>query len=243
MKRVLLLIVMVALGVCSVMCEAADLRVYRCPKVCAPPVIDGRLDDAAWKLAPTIELVLSETGKPVTKKTIARMCWDDTNLYVGFEGEDEDVYGTYLKRDDPIYNEEVYEVFIAPDGDITRYYEFNVSPRNVVFDAMQFYVTRAFDTGSTAKWNCKGLRTGVFVDGTVDCRTDKDKGWSAEFAIPFASLGTSTPKPGARWRGNLYRIDLSPPPAEFQAWSPTFVVPAAFHVPKRFGTIFFEVGP
>jgi hypothetical protein len=38
---------------------------------------------------------------------------------------------------------------------------------------------------------------------------------------------------------NLYRIDLSPEPVEFQSWSPTLVTPANFHVPERFGTITF----
>jgi len=60
-----------------------------------------------------------------------------------------------------------------------------------------------------------------------------------EYAIPFKGLATFTPKPGQRWRLNLYRIDLTPEPKEFQAWSPTLHVPAAFHIPERFGTVFF----
>ena len=37
-------------------------------------------------------------------------------------------------RDDPLYNEEVVEAFVAPE-DTHHYYEFNLSPRNVVFDS------------------------------------------------------------------------------------------------------------
>lgn len=222
-------------------CGASDLRIYDCPKVSTAPIIDGKVDDAAWQIAPPVTLVLSETGKPATKKTIARMCYDDANLYVGFEGEDTDIYGTYMKHDDPVYNEEVCEVFVSPACDLHHYFELNVSPRNVVFDATVYDPVAGHPTGATSHfWNCEGLRTAVYVDGTLDCRTDTDRGWSAEYAIPFAALGRSTPKPGERWRLNLYRIDLSPKPIEFQAWSPTLVTPAAYHVPDRFGTVFFH---
>jgi len=221
-------------------CSAAGVVSYRCPKVDIPPAIDGRLDDEAWKEAPPIRLVLSTNGNPATKKTIARMCWDATNLYVSFDCDDADIWGTYKKRDDPVYNEEVCEVFASPACDLKHYFEFNVSPRNVVFDSDVYDPVKGHTSPPTTNlWNCAGLRTAVVVDGTLDCRTDTDRGWSAEFAIPFAGLGRSTPKTGERWRLNLYRIDLSPRPVEFQAWSPTFYDPAAFHIPERFGTVFF----
>ena len=240
MKRVTTCIIL-ALLICTVAC-AGDVRIYLCPKTTTPPVIDGKLDDAAWRTAPPLRLVLSETGKPATKRTIARMCWDDTNIYVSFECEDTDIWGTYTKRDDPVYKEEVVEVFASPFCDLKRYYEINVSPRNVVFDSLVSDPVEGHPTAAIKLWDCEGIRTAVSVDGTLECRTDTDKGWSAELAIPFAGLSRSTPKPGERWRLNLYRIDLSPKPVEFQSWSPTFYNPAAFHIPDRFGTIFFTEG-
>lgn len=226
---------------CVRMCDADEPRpVYRCPKITKAPVIDGKLDDEAWKIAPAVRLSLADTGKPATKRTIARMCWDDENLYISFDCDDEDLWNDYKERDDPVYNEEVVEAFLSPECDLKHYYEINVSPRNVVFDASIFDPINGCPQPPTSTgWDCVGLRTAVVADGTLDCRTDKDKGYIAELAIPFAGLGRKTPKPGERWRGNLYRIDLSPKPAEFQSWSPTLVKPVAFHVPDRFGTIFF----
>lgn len=223
------------------MCDAAIRPVYRCPKVSTTPVIDGKLDDAAWQCAPPVRLVLSTTGEAAAKKTIARMCWDDRNLYIAFECEDEDIWNDYTKRDDPVWMQEVCEAFIAPKGNLDKYYEINVSPRNVIFDALIRYAVKGVPgKGTTWDWDCEGIKTAVVLDGTIDDRADKDKGYTVEMAVPFAGLGASTPKSNERWRINLYRIDLLPKPEEFQAWSPTLQIPAAFHVPEQFGTIFFE---
>lgn len=218
--------------------------VYSCPRVEQAPVIDGRLDEKTWLTSQPVKLVLATTGEPVARMTTVRMCWDDRNLYIGFECEDADIWGTVLNRDDPVFMEEVVEVFLAPGCDLAHYYEVNVSPRNTVFDA--FIVNPDGwnpGEGTDFGWNCEGIRTAVLVDGTLDDRTDIDRGWSVEIAIPFSGLGRPTPRPGERWRINLFRIDLSPEPAEFQAWSPTLVVPERFHVSRRFGTLFFVSGP
>jgi len=228
------------IGLVAVAASSAP-PVYLCSSVAAPPIIDGRLDDGAWKRTPAVELVQAVTGGKCVKTTIARMCWDDQCLYIAFDCVDQDIWGTMTKRDDLIFQEEVVEAFLDPECNLHRYFEFNVSPRNVVFDA--FVVNTdglGPGEGTDFGWNCEGIRTAVVVDGTLDNRSDTDRGWIAELAIPFKSMGRSTPKPGERWRGNLYRIDLSPAPREFQAWSPPRYDPPRFHVPKRFGTIFFS---
>jgi hypothetical protein len=230
-----------ALAVCLPKSGEGSPPVYNCPKVAVPPVIDGKLDDDAWKRAPEVTFVLCTTGEPITKSTRARMCWDNECLYIAYECADTDIWGTMTKRDDPVFQEEVVEAFIDPDCDLRYYYEFNVSPRNVIFDA---FISNPDGMNPDDKtqfgWNCDGVRSAVVVDGTLDDRTDTDRGWTCELAIPFAGLERKTPKPGERWRANLYRIDLTPKPAEFQAWSPTLCTPPRFHVPSRFGTIFFS---
>ena len=216
--------------------------VYSCSKVDCPPVVDGKLDDPAWKIAPEMTLVMSCTGEPATKRTTARMCWDDDCLYIGFDCVDTDILATMTNRDDWIWREEVVEAFICPSCNLTQYYEINLSPLNTLFDAYIVNDGTGPGEGTDFGWNCEGIRTAVCVDGTVQDRTDVDRGWSAEYAIPFAGLKRSTPKPGERWRLNLYRIDLVPEPKEFQAWSPTLTEKPAFHIPERFGTVFFTVG-
>ena len=222
------------------MCGASEPIIYHCPKVSKPPVINGRINDAAWKCAQVVTLVDAAKGGKCAQTTTARMCWDDRNLYVAFDCADKDIYGTFRKHDDRLFEQEVVEVFLDPDDNPKRYYEIEVSPRNVVFDALIDNPDgQSAGALSDFGWNCKGLRTAVVVDGTLDNRQDVDRGWTVELAIPFRSIGRSTPKPGEEWRGNLYRIDRFPEPMEFQAWSPTLRDPANFHVPKQFGTILF----
>ncbi|MEN6519828.1 MAG: carbohydrate-binding family 9-like protein [Armatimonadota bacterium] len=216
------------------------MMIYNCPKVNTPPIIDGRLDDDAWSHSEAVNLVLSEDGASASKPTRVKLCWDNDHLYLAFDCTDQDIWGTMFNRDDLIWNEEVVEAFLSPDGDLTHYYELNVSPRNVVFDTEISALTDDPPVFKGRKeWDITGLKTAVAVDGTLDDRNDIDRGWSIEIAVPFASLGRKTPKPGEKWRGNLYRIDLSPEPVEFQAWSPTLISPANFHRPSHFGTIVF----
>ncbi|MHB9035709.1 MAG: carbohydrate-binding family 9-like protein [Armatimonadota bacterium] len=219
------------------MIKEQTIPTYNCRKVPTSPVIDGKLDDAVWSSVEGVVLVRTEAGEPAVKSTVVRMCWDDDNLYIAFECADTDIWGTLTQRDDPIYDEDVVEVFLSPDCDLEHYFEFELSPLNVIFDAG---ITNFGDSISAdTDWDCNELQTAVLVDGTLNDPSDLDKGWTAEIAIPFASLDRETPKPGEVWRGNLYRIDRRPEPVEYQAWSPTLVDPASFHVPEKFGRIVF----
>ncbi|MCL6520133.1 MAG: carbohydrate-binding family 9-like protein [Armatimonadetes bacterium] len=219
--------------------------IYICQKIPQGTIIiDGILSDPGWQaIKPVGEFILFDGSGPAARQTEARMCWDDDNLYISFKCEDPDIWGTFFNRDDPIYEEEVVEAFIDPDSDLKRYYELQTSPRRVLFDAIIYNPTGLRkDMAADTSWTCGGWQVGVNVDGTLENRNDIDRGWTVEWAIPFASLPTAPnipPKNGDTWRLNLYRIDRTPTP-EFSCWSPTLETPPNFHVPSRFGTIVFR---
>jgi hypothetical protein len=222
--------------------------VHKTPKAIK---LDGKLDEAAWKSAPTTgAFVNTVTGGAADVKTEAKLLWDDQNLYVAFENVDSDVWSSLTKRDDHLWGEEAVEVMIDADGDGKSYVELQVGPNGNIFDTY-LPARRQWEDSMTPKrerysWNSK-TKAGVSVDGTLNKHGDKDKGWTVEMAIPLADAnGLATP--GAKvppafgdvWRVNLYRMDKPDPKGKDQkaaGWSPP--MEGDFHVPARFGQIVF----
>lgn len=218
----------------------AALPEYHMPRASRPPVIDGKLDDEAWKAAPEAVLQGSFDGRPVTRKTTLRLLWDDEFLYVAFWAEDPDLWGTKRNKDDDIYNEDACEVFLDADGDGATYNELQVSPHNVTFDAS--FVARRSDLPTAMKWE-SGMQTAVFLKGTLDDDSDRDEFWSAELKIPLKNLTAVPhlpPQKGDVWRFNAYRLEhlQRRTQIEGQAFSPLFV--GDFHHLPRFGKLVFE---
>jgi hypothetical protein len=219
------------------------LPLYTCTRVPRDLALSGKVDDPLWQQAEAVTLVDPVTGGAKRYRTEARLLYSDTHLYIGFTCEDAYVWGTYTERDAPIFSEECVEVFIAPSGKFRQYYELNVSPRNTVFDAF-ILNGRPLDAGfrkftSFPDFTCEGLVTLVHVDGELG--VPGARGWSAEYAIPFAGIIGSdnlAPVPGEEWRLNLYRIDSEEAnQLDLYAWSP----PGAndFHIPWQFGVLRF----
>ena len=143
--------------------------------------------------------------------------------------------GDATRRDDPIYQEEAVEVFLACGvADPADYLEFEVSPLGVLLDGRIHNPTslRADLTGDPG-WDCPGLRWAAGRLGAA--RQD----WWAELALPWEGIAPgSSSLPPAVWRANFYRIERPAGGApEFTAWSPTLVGPADFHKPARFGVL------
>ncbi|WP_163868369.1 carbohydrate-binding family 9-like protein [Myxococcus eversor] len=214
-----------------------ELPEYVVRKASAAPTIDGVLDDAVWKGATPVVLQGSFDGRPVKLRTEARLAYDDAFLYVAFDCEDPDVWGTLRKRDDPIYEQEVVEIFLDANADGRTYNELQVSPHNVNFDA--YFPARR--QGMDLSWD-SGMTSAVKVRGTLDDASDKDDGWSVEMRIPFAKLAevpNVPPRPGERWRFNLYRLEHhGRRTVEGQAFSPLFV--GDFHALPRFAWLTFQ---
>ncbi|MBK7858269.1 MAG: carbohydrate-binding family 9-like protein [Archangiaceae bacterium] len=218
----------------------SPLPEYKAPRAAKAPVVDGKLDDPAWKVAPEVVLTASFDGHAVTRRTGARLTYDDQFLYVAFDCEDPDVWGTKRNKDDDIYNEDAVEVFFNASSDLANYNELQVSPHNVNFDAR--FVSRRSDLPTAMKWE-SGMVTAVDVRGTLDDDSDKDLGWSAEMKIPIAGLANVPhvpPQKGDTWRFNFYRLEhlKRREQIEGQSFSPLFV--GDFHALPRFGKLVFE---
>ncbi|MCX6809738.1 MAG: carbohydrate-binding family 9-like protein [Candidatus Berkelbacteria bacterium] len=203
--------------------------------------IDGNSEKSAWQKPREVFLVDSVTGKDVEKKCRVRALWSEKGIYFLYEAEDDHIWGTYKNDDDPIYNEEVVEVFIAQGGKIPKnYFEFQFSPNGVKFDAKISNPTgnrhdKGFDV--SVGWDCEGLK---FAQ-SFKIREEKPKfkvgAWWTEVFIDWKSIGVNPAKSGSVFCANFFRIDGYPKQNSFQSWIPTLQDPPNFHVSDKFGYI------
>lgn len=163
-------------------------------------------------------------------ETRFRACWTADSLYIRYECEDDHVVSTMTRRDDSLYEEDVVEVFLDPFGGGTTYYEFEVSPRGVLFDAL---IHNKLDGN-------KEVDTSWIAEGFQATVTEGADGWRMyEVRIPFADLDEAgVPHSGTVWHWNVFRIDDDRDGVRhYSAWSPTGIV--NFHVPQQFGELVF----
>lgn len=187
----------------------------------------------SWDALPALPpLVLAADGSPAERPTLVRVGWDDAALHIRFDCTDDHAWGTYRRRDAPLYEEEVVEVFLAPgEDDPVDYFELEVSPLGALFDARIHNPTsRRADLIADVSWDCPGV---VWDTGRSGARQD----WWAILSIPWQGIAPSGDIPEV-WRANFYRIERpADGPAEFSCWSSTLTEPADFHKPARFGRL------
>jgi hypothetical protein len=145
-------------------------------------------------------------------------------LVVRFDCRDEGTVATLAHRDEPLWREDVCEVFLSPFDPPSVYFEFEINPLGTLFDArIESSEGRRETMRSDVSWNLPGL------SGRSRVRPGR---WSAVVTIPLAPLAPDgIPR---TWRANFFRIDRGAPD-EFSAWSPTFCDPPEFHRGDRFG--------
>ena len=207
-----------------------------CKKSVKKIIIDGSLDEEAWEKAETISLLNNKTGKPVEQdeyKSEVKTCYDSDYLYIAFINGDQDIFTSFTKRDEYLWEDEVVEVFIDTDEGLSTYIEIEISPANIQFDS---YITDTanIDLIETPMYDIEGLKSAIFVDGTVNNNSDIDKSWTVEIAIPLEEINMAI---NSEYPINFYRIDRDSTGPGSYAWSPTF---RRFHSPSNFGKIKFE---
>jgi hypothetical protein len=223
---------------------------YVARKVTKAPKLDGKLDDAIWTDAPSSgAFVNTLTGAPAEQKTEAKLAWDSKYLYVAFDNQDSDVWAGLTKRDDKLWTQEADELMIDADGNGKTYVELQVAPNGTVFDTYlpeyRKYEDAVDPKNKQYSWNSKVVAK-VAVDGTLNKREDKDKGWTVELAIPLedvkgldkASAVKIPPAVGDTWRFNMFRMDVPQgKPQQAAGWSPPLV--GDFHALDKFGELVF----
>lgn len=235
---------------------------YTCFRTSKPLKIDGKLNEPAWQKAEWTSLFVDIEGdkKPLpTQKTKAKMLWDDKYLYIAAELEEEHIWAYQTTKDQIVYWENDFEVFIDPDGDTQNYFELEVNAANNTFD---LFLPKPYRNGGNAliNWDMKNLKTAVHINGTLNKATDIDKRWTVEIAIPLSSLNMDDknhlPQDLSFWRINFSRVEWDYSlengkyirkkkengdgvlPEYNWVWSPQGAI--NMHLPERWGYLIFS---
>lgn len=159
------------------------------------PVLDGRLNEAAWQrggLVTGLRQYRPRAGKPMSEKTEIRILYDLDYLYLGircYDSEPGRIVSRGMERDGAVLSSDHVYFFFDTFHDRRNGYAFAVSPDEGRWDAL---VSNVFDVNKN--W-----------DGLWDVRCSIDQqGWVAEIRIPFKTLGF---RPGeTTWGFNVSRM-------------------------------------
>lgn len=188
-------------------------------------------DRPEWKDAPRVFMTRDYLGQPIDGRlTEVRSRWTNEHLYLLYICPYEELN---LKPDAPstgetprLWDWDVVEAFIgSSDQEITRYKEFQVSPRGEWLD---MDIDRHDPRGQVGvKWN-----SGFDVRARIDTAA---RIWYGEMRIPFGAIEEKPLRGGRQFRLGLYRIAGVKPSRMYYAWQPTRQT--TFHVPEAFGTL------
>lgn len=183
---------------------------FECRWCDTPIKIDGIGDDEAWKHAQPIDqfyLPWLKQPRAATTKTKAKLLWDRDNLYFLAEMEDGDLFADVTEYNGQTWNNDVFELFFRPASDKPGYYEFQVNAANTRMNV--FFPRRGGNFEQFKKDTAFQMQAKVALNGTLNKRTDRDKGWSVEGRIPWRDfLRTGgRPEPGEKWAFALCRYD------------------------------------
>jgi hypothetical protein len=159
-------------------------RVVQAVRITERITVDGRLDEPAWTRAePATDFIQwePEPGMPSSEKTEVRFLYNDENLYVGARCWDSDpTHLTIheLRQDFESRQSDTFAFLLDSLHDLQSAFTFWTNPAGARRDVQTFQD----DAQRNVDW-----------DGVWDVKTSIDeRGWTAEFIIPFKTLRFSS---------------------------------------------------
>ena len=234
-----ILFCVVAAGMAQEQVASDDLPQYRAHYMSSPIVLDGRLTESAWKSAPVVGKFQFPWWREGTKEpTVAKILWDDVNLYIGHVCSDEWITAKYTGHDDPVAKDDCFEIMLTPNPAQPEVYF------NIEWNVLGAYIDGYRKHGPkkpSVDWAADGVQIAGAYRGTLNQHADTDLSWTCEVAIPFRNFASLTQVPPQRdsfWNMNLNRHggDRN---LQYSQWSAGDTLRPSFHTPHRFGRLFF----
>jgi hypothetical protein len=187
----------------------------------APPVLDGRLDDAAWQGKPKLSaFVLNKDDATATAQTEVLLTCDDRALYLGVRALEPNLDNLVTQASAAeavrVWSDDVIEVFLDTRHDRYAYVHLGITANGIT----------AAQRGSA--------RGAADIELGATVATGREAAaWILEVAVPFSGLGAQ-PQAGEIWGLNLCRG--RPKPGEYSSWAG---VQGPFGQTDRFGLLRF----
>ena len=185
--------------------------------VSTPPVIDGVLDEAAWRSAPVIELSQQnpKPGAPTPYTTEVRVLRDGSHLYLGITCTDPDpskVSLHTLQLDGDQSNDDAVTIVLDTFDQRKLAYVFQVNAGGAMADGLLSPASAATSSGGSGQNGVVNYSWNGYWRAAV---TRNDQGWTAEIAIDTQSLQFAVD--GDTWGFNVARY--VPRAQQTLAWS------------------------
>jgi len=201
-----------------------DEAIYEIPVTIVPPKIDGVLDDAIWRVAPSVTIGILDSGGEVDTEyfSTAWAVYDSDKLYVAYKNFDPNpkaITCQNMGRDSDVWQDDECELFIEPANvGAEPYFQFCINAEGEIFDQEA--------GGEGLAWDAKSLQCATKV---------YDDHWVLEESLAFEDMDIKEAPVGETWGWNFNRhivsgVDL------WTGWSETGL---SFHTPSKFGDVVF----
>jgi hypothetical protein len=188
---------------------------YQCRRADAPPVLDGQIDDAVWGTAEwTAPFVAIEDGGQVALDSRLALLWDDDYLYAAYRFIDPQPNAVCEQPRDWVFLwDPDAELFLHGDG---GYLEIGVNPIGTLYQIAWTWLEPVLERKDYGRLEALlmttdfvyltarpgeligrfgnqdvdivGLRWATHVGELPDVAGSPGRGWSVEYAIPWAGL-------------------------------------------------------
>ncbi|NOT62114.1 MAG: carbohydrate binding family 9 domain-containing protein [Acidobacteria bacterium] len=143
--------------------------------------LDGVLDEPNWTQAPALSEILQREPKQevrASERTEVKLLADQATLYIGvrcYDSAPEKVVGTQMRRDASLEADDRIEILLDTFHDRRNAFYFATNPAGALVDGLVIENGRQINFDWNAIWDVRVKRN--------------HEGWTAEFALPFKSLG------------------------------------------------------
>jgi putative heme-binding domain-containing protein len=228
------------LALVSSVCMGQPLKEYTIQRASGPITIDAKLNEPAWHEArPMGDFVFNWFEGGEKEQTVAKMLWDDENLYISWQVHDKHISAYEKQRHGPVSKDDCVEVFIAPNpAKVKNYYTWEI---NAIGTMLNRNRSDWYTLGAT--WEPDGVAYRTTYHGAA--KKDEEAGddhWIVEMKVPFRNFtrdaAHTPPQDGDEWRLNVNRIG-GKTNRQLSSWSPISPPLRGFHSPEAFGRVYF----